>query len=138
MVIVALVRIIYGLQKKNFAEKEKEKQGTIAVWLYQRSILLSFIEMTDAKEMWEAINLSLLESTKRFMVHCVSLEDANQKSLGLDLADGLKFPVFESDVKGSTASSSSTHNVAFVSENTSSTNDVSTAYGVSNSSGHNS
>ncbi|GJU42123.1 putative ribonuclease H-like domain-containing protein [Tanacetum coccineum] len=43
--------------------------------------------------------------------------------------------VFESDVKGSTASSSSTQNVAFVSENTSSTNDVSTTYGVSNSSG---
>ncbi|GJR23499.1 ribonuclease H-like domain-containing protein [Tanacetum coccineum] len=42
------------------------------------------------------------------------------------------------DVKGSTASSSSTQNVAFVSENTSSTNDVSTAYGVSNPSGHNS
>ncbi|GJY21517.1 hypothetical protein Tco_0394083 [Tanacetum coccineum] len=37
--------------------------------------------------------------------------------------------VFESDVKGSTASSSSTQNVAFVSsESTSSTNDVSTAY----------
>ncbi|GJR49016.1 putative ribonuclease H-like domain-containing protein [Tanacetum coccineum] len=46
--------------------------------------------------------------------------------------------VFENDVKGSTASSSSTQNVAFVSENTSSTNDVSTAYGVSNPSGHNS
>ncbi|GJR90701.1 ribonuclease H-like domain-containing protein [Tanacetum coccineum] len=46
--------------------------------------------------------------------------------------------VFESDVKGSTASSSGTQNVAFVSENTSSTNDVNTAYGVSNSSGHNS
>ncbi|GJS91657.1 putative ribonuclease H-like domain-containing protein [Tanacetum coccineum] len=58
----------------------------------------------------------------------VSTEDANQKFLR----------VFESDVKGSTASSSSTQNVAFVSENTSSTNDVSTAYGVSNSSGHNS
>ncbi|GJV07766.1 putative ribonuclease H-like domain-containing protein [Tanacetum coccineum] len=35
-------------------------------------------------------------------------------------------------------SSSSTQNVAFVSKNTSSTNDVSTAYGVSHSSGHNS
>ncbi|GJZ99176.1 ribonuclease H-like domain-containing protein, partial [Tanacetum coccineum] len=46
--------------------------------------------------------------------------------------------VFENDVKGSTASSSSTQNVAFVSENTSSTNDVSTAYGVSNPSGQNS
>ncbi|GJV83122.1 ribonuclease H-like domain-containing protein [Tanacetum coccineum] len=90
----------------------------------------------------------------------VSTEDANQKFLrslpstwsqvslimrtkpGVDslsfddLYNNLR--VFESDVKGSTASSSSTQNVAFVSENTSSTNDVSTAYGVSNSSGHNS
>ncbi|GJS81041.1 retrovirus-related pol polyprotein from transposon TNT 1-94 [Tanacetum coccineum] len=47
--------------------------------------------------------------------------------------------VFESDIKGSTASSSSTQNVAFVSsESTNSTNDVSTAYGVSTSSGYNS
>ncbi|GKC19358.1 hypothetical protein Tco_1021508, partial [Tanacetum coccineum] len=90
----------------------------------------------------------------------VSTEDANQKFLrSLPSAwsqvslimrtkpgvDSLSFDdlynnlrVFESDVKGSTASSSSTQNVAFVLENTSSTNDVSTAYGVSNSSGHNS
>ncbi|GJU86467.1 ribonuclease H-like domain-containing protein [Tanacetum coccineum] len=59
----------------------------------------------------------------------VSTKDVNQKFLR----------VFESDVKGSTTSSSSTQNVAFVSsESTSSTNDVSTAYGVSTSSGHNS
>ncbi|GJZ03502.1 putative ribonuclease H-like domain-containing protein [Tanacetum coccineum] len=50
-----------------------------------------------------------------------------------DLYNNLR--VFENDVKGSTASSSSTQNVAFVSENTSSTNDVSTAYSVSNPSG---
>ncbi|GKB68359.1 hypothetical protein Tco_0929771, partial [Tanacetum coccineum] len=47
--------------------------------------------------------------------------------------------VFESDIKGSTASSSSTQNVAFVSsESTNSTNNVGIAYGVSTSSGHNS
>ncbi|GJX74984.1 ribonuclease H-like domain-containing protein [Tanacetum coccineum] len=90
----------------------------------------------------------------------VSTEDANQKFLrSLPSAwsqvslimrtkpgmDSLSFDdlynnlrVFESDVKGSTASSSSPQNVAFVSENTSSTNDVSTAYGVSNTSGQNS
>ncbi|GJS37021.1 ribonuclease H-like domain-containing protein [Tanacetum coccineum] len=90
----------------------------------------------------------------------ISTEDANQKFLrSLPSAwsqvslimrtkpgvDSLSFDdlynnlrVFENDVKGSTASSSSTQNVAFVSENTSSTNDVSTAYGVSNPSGHNS
>ncbi|GKB17724.1 hypothetical protein Tco_0851647 [Tanacetum coccineum] len=64
----------------------------------------------------------------------VSTEDANQKFLRLN-----NLRVFESDIKGSTASSSSTQNVAFVSsESTNSTNDVSTAYGVSTSSGHNS
>nr|GEY91019.1 hypothetical protein [Tanacetum cinerariifolium] len=53
-----------------------------------------------------------------------------------DLYNNLR--VFEFDVKGSTASSSSTQNVAFVSSNsTSSTNEVSTAYGVSISFGHN-
>ncbi|GKA67525.1 ribonuclease H-like domain-containing protein [Tanacetum coccineum] len=90
----------------------------------------------------------------------VSTEDANQKFLrSLPFAwsqvslimrtkpgvDSLSFDdlynnlrVFENDVKGSTASSSSTQNMAFVSENTSSTNDVSTAYSVSNTSGQNS
>ncbi|GJY65204.1 putative reverse transcriptase domain-containing protein [Tanacetum coccineum] len=59
----------------------------------------------------------------------ISTKDANQKFLR----------VFESDIKGSTGSSSSTQNVTFVSsKSTSSTNDVSTAYGVSTSSGYNS
>nr|GEV03451.1 putative ribonuclease H-like domain-containing protein [Tanacetum cinerariifolium] len=91
----------------------------------------------------------------------VSTEDANQKFLrslpsswsqvslimrtkpGVDtlnfddLYNNLR--VFESDVKGSTGSSSSTHNVAFASsDNTNNTNEVNTAYGVSTSSGHNS
>ncbi|GJZ59722.1 putative ribonuclease H-like domain-containing protein, partial [Tanacetum coccineum] len=53
-----------------------------------------------------------------------------------DLHNNLR--VFEYDNKGSTRSSSSAQNVAFVSfESTSSTNDVSTAYGVSTSSGYN-
>ncbi|GJT55372.1 putative ribonuclease H-like domain-containing protein [Tanacetum coccineum] len=54
-----------------------------------------------------------------------------------DLYNNLR--VFESDVKGSTGSSSSAQNVAFVSsESTSNTNDVSIAYGISTSSGYNS
>ncbi|GJZ36048.1 ribonuclease H-like domain-containing protein [Tanacetum coccineum] len=53
-----------------------------------------------------------------------------------DLYNNLR--VFESDIKGSTASSSSSpQNIAFVSENTSSTNEVSTAYCVPNLSGQN-
>nr|GEX67422.1 ribonuclease H-like domain-containing protein [Tanacetum cinerariifolium] len=54
-----------------------------------------------------------------------------------DLYNNLR--VFEFYVKGSTGSSSSIQNVPFVSsDNTSSTNEVNTAYGVSTSSGHNS
>ncbi|GKC66050.1 hypothetical protein Tco_1098648, partial [Tanacetum coccineum] len=90
----------------------------------------------------------------------VSTEDANQKFLrSLPSAwsqvsliirtkpgvDSLSFDdlynnlrVFENDVKGSIASSSSPQNVAFVSENTSSTNEVSTAYSAPNPSGQNS
>ncbi|GKG38645.1 hypothetical protein Tco_0460357 [Tanacetum coccineum] len=87
------------------------------------------------------------------MVQASQLKMQIRNSLGLYLlpgVDSLSFDdlynnlrVFESDVKGSTTSSSSNQNVAFVYENTSSTNEVSTnevstAYGVSNSSGHNS
>ncbi|GKB00444.1 hypothetical protein Tco_0828437 [Tanacetum coccineum] len=91
----------------------------------------------------------------------VSTEDANQKFLRSlpsswsqvslvmrtkPRVDNLSFDdiynnlrVFESDVKGSTRSSSSAQNVAFISsESTSSTNDVSTAYDVSTSFSYNS
>ncbi|GKD51722.1 hypothetical protein Tco_1280698 [Tanacetum coccineum] len=123
--------------------------------------------MTDAKEMWEAIKsrfsgydkFQSLLSQLEIQGAGVSTEDTNQKFLrSLPSAwsqvslimrtkpgvDSLSFDdlynnirVFESDVKGSTASSSSIQNVAFVSENTSSTNYVSIAYGVSNSFAHN-
>ncbi|GJX52508.1 ribonuclease H-like domain-containing protein [Tanacetum coccineum] len=101
--------------------------------------------------------ISLLE------VHgaAVSNEDANQKFLralpsswnnvalimrnkaGIDdldiddLYNNLK--VFEADIKGSSGSSSNSQNVAFLSaEDTSSSNEVNTANGVSTASGHNS
>ncbi|GKD13632.1 hypothetical protein Tco_1198039 [Tanacetum coccineum] len=129
--------------------------------------LAKFHKMTDAKEMWEAIKSRfggndeskkmqkyiLKQQFKSFFVSnserlhkgydrfqsllsqlkihgaSVSTKDANQKFLR----------VFESNIKGSTASSASTQNVAFVSsESTNSTNDVSTAYVVSTSSSNNS
>ncbi|GKA75382.1 putative reverse transcriptase domain-containing protein [Tanacetum coccineum] len=130
--------------------------------------LAKFHKMTDAKEMWKAIKSRFGgndESKKmqkyilkqqfegfsvsnseglhtgydRFqsLLSKLEIHGAGVDSLSFDdLYNNLK--VFENDVKGSTASSSSTQNVAFVSENTSSTNDVSTAYSVSNTSGHNS
>ncbi|GJV10603.1 ribonuclease H-like domain-containing protein [Tanacetum coccineum] len=135
-------------------ERERKARTTLLMALPEDH-LAKFHKMTDAKEMFQSL-LSQLE------IHGagISTEDANQKFLrSLPSAwsqvslimrtkpgvDSLSFDdlynnlrVFENDVKGSTASSSSTQNVAFVSENTSSTNDVSIAYGVSNPSGQNS
>nr|GEZ50813.1 hypothetical protein [Tanacetum cinerariifolium] len=99
--------------------------------------------MDDAKEMWEAIKSrfrSTDESKKmlkyllkqQFEGFSVSTSEGLHK--GYDSFDDLynNLRVFEHDVKGTTASSSNTQNVAFVSaKNTSSTNDVSTAYSVS-------
>ncbi|GJS35231.1 putative ribonuclease H-like domain-containing protein [Tanacetum coccineum] len=65
----------------------------------------------------------------------LEIHGAGMDSLSFDdLYNNLR--VFENDVKGSNASSSNLQNIAFVSENTNSTNEVSTAYGVSDTSGH--
>nr|GEV96735.1 hypothetical protein [Tanacetum cinerariifolium] len=121
-------------------ERERKVRATLLMALPEDQ-LGKFHKMADAKEMWEAIK-------SRFEIHGtgVSHEDTNQKFLrflpsswsqvalimrtkpGLDTLsfDDLynNVRVFERDVKGTTASSSNTKNVAFVSaKNTSSTND---------------
>ncbi|GJT00697.1 hypothetical protein Tco_0821866, partial [Tanacetum coccineum] len=145
-------------------ERERKARTTLLMALPEDH-LAKFHKMTDAKEMWDAIKSrfgSKVFCVKlRFMEKVLyplrmtiqkflrSLPSAwSQVSLIMRTkpgVDSLSFDdlynnlrVFENDVKGSTASSSSTQNVAFVSENTSSTNDVSTAYSVSNPSGQNS
>ncbi|GJZ21276.1 hypothetical protein Tco_0558315 [Tanacetum coccineum] len=128
-------------------ERERKARTTLLMALPEDH-LAKFHKMTDAKE-----NLEIHRAG-------VSTEDANQKFLrSLPSAwsqvslimrtkpgvDTLSFDdfynnlrVFESDIKGSTASSfSSPQNVAFVFENTNSTNEVSTAYCVPNLSGQN-
>ncbi|GJX86734.1 hypothetical protein Tco_0337508 [Tanacetum coccineum] len=150
------------------AKERERKARTTLLMVLPKDHLAKFHKMTDAKEMWEAIksrfggNNESKKTQNQLEIHGtgVSTEDANQKFLrSLPSAwsqvslimrtkpgvDSLSFDdlynnlrVFESDVKGSTASASNTQNVTFVSENTSSTNEVSTAYSVSNSSGHNS
>ncbi|GJR62329.1 hypothetical protein Tco_1504491, partial [Tanacetum coccineum] len=129
-------------------ERERKARTTLLMSILEDH-LAKFHKMTDAKEMWEAVKSRFGgndESKKmqkyilkqQFESFSVSpLKMPIRSFLGLYLLPGPK--VFESDVKGSTASSSSIQNVAFVSsESTNSTNDVSIAYGVSTSSGHNS
>ncbi|GKA45425.1 hypothetical protein Tco_0738221 [Tanacetum coccineum] len=147
------------------ARERERKARTTLLMAIPEDHLAKFHKMTDAKEMWNAIKSRFggNDESKKMQNHGagVSTDDANQiskqySSLAAwlqvslimrnkqrmsvlifdDLYNNLR--VFENDVKGSTASSSNLQNVAFVSENTSSTNEVSTAYGVSNTSGHNS
>nr|GFA60230.1 hypothetical protein [Tanacetum cinerariifolium] len=129
--------------------------------------LAKFHKITDANEMWEAIKSKFggNDESKKIQKYILkqqfeSFSISNSEGLhkGYDRfqsllsqleihgVDTLSFDdlynnlrVFKSDVKGSTVSFSSTQNVAFVSsDSTSSTNEVSTAYGVSTSSSHNS
>ncbi|GJY89598.1 ribonuclease H-like domain-containing protein [Tanacetum coccineum] len=146
-------------------EKERKARTTLLMAIPEDH-LAKFHKMTYAKEMWDAIKFrfgsndeskkmqkyilkqqfkgfsvsnleGLYKGYDRFQsllsqlkIHGagVSTDDANQKFLR----------VFETHVKGSTRSSSSAQNVAFVSSKSiSSTNDVSTAYGATTSSRYN-
>ncbi|GKA21101.1 hypothetical protein Tco_0701090 [Tanacetum coccineum] len=136
------IRVLPPKTAEEILARERERKArTTLLMAIPEDHLAKFHKMTDAKEMWEEIKFrfeGLHKGYDRFQsllsqleIHGagVSTEDANQKFLR----------VFKYDIKGSTASSSSTQNVAFVSfESTNSTNDVSTAYGVSTYFGHNS
>ncbi|GJX27048.1 ribonuclease H-like domain-containing protein [Tanacetum coccineum] len=148
-------------------ERERKARTTLLMALPEDH-LAKFHKMTDAKEMWDAIKSrfggndeskkmqkyilkqqfegfsvsnteGLHKGYDRFqsLLSQLEIHRAGVDSLSFnDLYNNLR--VFESDIKGSTASSSSSpQNVAFVSENTNSTNEVSTAYCVPNLSGQN-
>ncbi|GJS86556.1 ribonuclease H-like domain-containing protein [Tanacetum coccineum] len=148
------------------ARERERKARTALLMALPEDHLAKFHKMTDTKEMWEVIKSrfggndeskkmqkyilkqqfegfsvsnseGLHKGYDRFQSLLSQLEIHGVDSLSFDdLYNNLR--VFENDVKGSTASSSSTQNVAFVSKNTSSTNNVSTAYGVLNPSSQNS
>ncbi|GJX08257.1 hypothetical protein Tco_0196189 [Tanacetum coccineum] len=142
-----------------FARERERKARTTLLMPIPKDHLAKFHKMNDAKDMWEAIKSRFCgnDESKKMQKYILkqqfeSFSISNSEGLhkGYDRTkpgvDTLSFDdlynnlkVFKSDVKGSTVSSSSIQNVAFVSsESTSSTNDVSTAYGVSTSSGYNS
>nr|GFA40412.1 ribonuclease H-like domain-containing protein [Tanacetum cinerariifolium] len=101
------------------ARGRERKARTTFLMALPEDHLAKFYKMVDAKEMWEAIK-------SRF-----GGNDESKKMKNFDdLCNNLR--VFKRDVKGTTTSSSNTQNVAFMStDNTSNTNDVSTAYSVS-------
>ncbi|GJZ08007.1 putative ribonuclease H-like domain-containing protein, partial [Tanacetum coccineum] len=114
------IRVLPPKTAEEILARERERKA--------RTTLLIFGGNDESKKMQKYI---LKQQFENFSV-------SNSEGLhkGLYLLLGPK--VFDPDVKGSTGSSSSAQNVAFVSSSTSSTNDVSTAYGVSTSFGLNS
>ncbi|GJT34799.1 hypothetical protein Tco_0925218 [Tanacetum coccineum] len=148
-------RVLPPKTAEEILARERERKPKDYLFGILPEDICKFHKMTDAKEMWEAIKSRFggNDESKKMQKYILkqqfkgfSVSNSEGLHIGYDrMCDSLSFDdlynnlrVFESDVKGSTASSSSTQNVAFISENTSSTNDVSTAYGVSNSSSHNS
>ncbi|GJR62045.1 ribonuclease H-like domain-containing protein [Tanacetum coccineum] len=125
--------------KEIVARERERKARTTLLMALPEDHLAKFHKMTDAKEMWDAIKSRFggNDESKKMQKYILK-----QQFKGFSVSNSRRLhkamKVFENDVKGSTASPSSTQNVAFVSKNTISTNDVSTAYGVSNPSGHNS
>ncbi|GJX62880.1 hypothetical protein Tco_0295780, partial [Tanacetum coccineum] len=157
-----VIKVLPPKTVKEILAREKERKArTTLLMALPEDHLAKFHKMTDAKEMWEAIKSRFGgndESKKmqkyilkqQFEGFLVSNSEGLHKGYdrfqsllsqleihgaGFTVEDATQ-KVFESDVKGSTASSSSTQNVAFISKNTSSTNEVSTDYGASSSSGH--
>nr|GEX72520.1 ribonuclease H-like domain, reverse transcriptase, RNA-dependent DNA polymerase [Tanacetum cinerariifolium] len=151
------------------ARERERKARTTLLMSIPEDHLAKFHKITYTNEMWEAIKSKFGENNeskkmrkyilkKQFKSFSISNSEGLYKGYDMfqsllsqleihgvgvdtlsfdDLYNNLR--VFKSDVKGSTASSSSTQNVAFVSsDSTRSTNEVSTAYGVSTSSSHNS
>nr|GEU48543.1 hypothetical protein [Tanacetum cinerariifolium] len=141
--------------KEVMAREMDRKARTTLLMALPKNHLAKFHKMADAKEMWEAIKSrfeGLHKGYDRFQTLLSQLEihgagrslpsSWSQVALIMRTKPGLDtlsfddlyntLRVFKRDVKGTTASSSNTQNVAFVSvENTSSINDVSTAYSVS-------
>ncbi|GJU06681.1 hypothetical protein Tco_1123111 [Tanacetum coccineum] len=156
-----VIKVLPPKTAKEILARERERKArTTLLMALPEDHLAKFYKMTDAKEMWEAIKSRFggNDESKKMQKYILkqqfegfSVSNSEWLHKGYDSflnheepgVDSLSFDdrynnlkVFKSNVKGSTASSSSTQNVAFVSKNTSSTNEVSTAYGASSSSGH--
>ncbi|GJY95166.1 ribonuclease H-like domain-containing protein [Tanacetum coccineum] len=132
------IKVLPPRTAEEIVARERERKARTTLLRFQS--LLSQLEIHGAGVSTEDANQKFLRSLPSAwsQVSLIMRTKPGVDSLSFDdLYNNLR--VFESDIKGSTASSSSSpQNVAFVSENTSSTNEVSTAYCVPNLSGQNS
>nr|GEU73497.1 xylulose kinase-1 [Tanacetum cinerariifolium] len=127
-----IIKVLPSKTAEEVVARERERKArTTLLMALPEDHLAKFYNMDDAKEMWEAIKSRFGGNDKSKKMQKYLLKQQFNVSTSEGLHKGYD-RVFERDVKGTTASSSNTQNVAFVSaENTSNSNDVSTAYSVS-------
>ncbi|GJW13467.1 ribonuclease H-like domain-containing protein [Tanacetum coccineum] len=149
-----LIKVLPPKTAEEILARERERKArTTLLMALPEDHLAKFHKMTDAKEMWEAIKSRFggNDESKKMQKYILkqqfegfSVSNSEGLHKGYDRGSASsdinkRFMSLSRDVNGSLHHPPIViQNVAFVSENTSSTNDVSTAYGVSNSSGHNS
>ncbi|GJW15129.1 hypothetical protein Tco_0019262 [Tanacetum coccineum] len=128
------------------ARQRERRAKSILLLAIPGEYQLRFHAIKDAKTLWAAIKKGLDKAYDRFQklislleVHALIMRNKDGiDDLDIDdLYNNLK--VFEANIKGSSGSSSNSQNVAFLfAEDTSSSNEVNTANGVSTASGYNS
>ncbi|GJS68626.1 hypothetical protein Tco_0683191 [Tanacetum coccineum] len=116
------IRVLPSKTAKEILARERERKArTTLLMSIPKDHLAKFHKMTDAKKIFSVSNSEgLHKGYDRFQSLLSQLEI---HGVGVSTKDDL-YKVFEPDVKGSTRSSSSAQNVAFVSSSTSSTNNV--------------
>nr|GEU33818.1 putative ribonuclease H-like domain-containing protein [Tanacetum cinerariifolium] len=141
LTVAVIVSLVVSLDLSRLATTLNRLERSIQIGIYKRfQSLSSQLEIHGVGVSTEDANQKFLRylPTSWSQVSLIMRTKPGVDTLSFDdLYNNLR--VFESDVKGFTASSSSTQNVVFVSsKSTSSTSEASTAFGVSTSSGHNS
>nr|GEW18730.1 reverse transcriptase domain-containing protein [Tanacetum cinerariifolium] len=140
----ALLELIF-----NARTRERKAKSTLLMAIPDEH-LARFHGIKDPKTLWAAIKtrcggVSTKDANKKFLRYLplawsnISLIMRNKPGINNldidDLYNNLK--VYEADIKGSSGSSSNSHNVAFVTaESTSITNELNAAYSVSTATGH--
>nr|GEW45475.1 hypothetical protein [Tanacetum cinerariifolium] len=149
-----LIKVLPSKTAEEVVDRERERKArTTLLMALPEDHLAKFHKMADAKEMWEAIKSRFGGNDESKKMHKYLLKqqfegfsvstseglhkgyDRSQVALIMRTKPGLdtlsfddlynNLRVFERDVKGTTASSSNTQNVAFMYvDNTSSTNDI--------------
>nr|GEU68533.1 ribonuclease H-like domain-containing protein [Tanacetum cinerariifolium] len=134
-----MIKVLPSKTAEEVVARENERKArTTLLMALPEDHLAKFHKMADAKEIWEAIKSRFggNDESKKMQKYLLKQQFKGfSVSTSEDLHKGYdRFQTLLSqlEIHGTTASSSNTQNVAFVSaDNTSSTNDVSTDYSVS-------